>query len=153
MRLYPVGKPREPPEDFKAAEAIRRSHMTRRVNAKAVFVVEDDDGMREAIEQLLCVAGFRTLAYSSAEAMLDEVAAESPLCVISDLSLPAMSGLDLISELARRREQPPVIIITAHESASTRQEAARLGARAYLAKPFSSTALLSAIDEIALRMT
>jgi FixJ family two-component response regulator len=127
--------------------------MTHRGNAKAVFVVEDDDGMREAIEQLLCVAGFKTLAYSSAEAMLGEMAAESPLCVISDLHLPAMSGLDLLSELSRRGERPPVILITAFESASTRQEAVRLGASAYLAKPFSSGALLTAIDEIALRMT
>jgi DNA-binding response OmpR family regulator len=118
-------------------------------NPKAVFVVEDDESMRDAIEQLLSIAGFRTVVYGSAEALLDEVGAETPLCVISDLNLPVMSGLELITELARRNKQPPVILITAFDSASTRQAAARLGASAYLAKPFTSKALLTAIDAIA----
>jgi FixJ family two-component response regulator len=122
--------------------------MVQRGSPQAVFIVEDDEGMREAIEHLLCIAGFRTVAYGSAEALLDEVAAERPLCVISDLHLPAMSGFDLLTELGRRSGQPPVIVITAHDSASTRQEAARLGASAYLAKPFTSNALLAAIDNI-----
>jgi two-component system response regulator FixJ len=122
--------------------------MIQRGSPKAVFIVEDDEGMREAIEQLLSIAGFRTVAYESAEALLSEVAAESPLCVISDLNLPAMSGFGLLSELGRRSEQPPVIVITAHDSASIRQEAARLGACAYLAKPFTGNALLTAIDKI-----
>jgi FixJ family two-component response regulator len=123
--------------------------MARKGNPKAVFVVEDDESMRDAIEQLLSVAGFRTVVYGSAEALLDEVAAETPLCVISDLNLPVMSGLELITELARRSKQSPVILITAFDSASTRQAAARLGASAYLAKPFTSKALLTAIDDIA----
>jgi FixJ family two-component response regulator len=125
--------------------------MTQKGNPRAVFIVEDDEGMREAIEELLSVAGFRSVGYGSAEAYLKEAAAESPLCVISDLNLPAMSGLDLLSELGRRTEQPPVIVITAFDSASTRQEAARLGASAFLAKPFTSKALLTAIDDIAAR--
>jgi FixJ family two-component response regulator len=119
---------------------------------KAVFIVEDDESMREAIQHLLCVAGFRTAVYGSAEALLNEAAAESPLCVISDINLPAMSGLDLLTELSRRSERPPVIVITAFDSASTRQQAARLGASAYLAKPFTSNALLTAIEKIAARM-
>jgi FixJ family two-component response regulator len=126
--------------------------MARKGNPKAVFVVEDDESMRDAIEQLLSVAGFRTVVYGSAEALLDEVAAEIPLCVISDLNLPVMSGLELITELARRSKQSPVILITAFDSASTRQAAARLGASAYLAKPFTSKALLTAIDDIAAQM-
>lgn len=127
--------------------------MAQRGGPKAVFIVEDDESMREAIEQLLCVAGFRTVVYESAEAMLGEAATEIPLCVISDLNLPAMSGLELLSELRRRSGHPPVIIITAYDSASTRQEAGRLGASAYLAKPFTSIALLTAINEIAARLS
>jgi FixJ family two-component response regulator len=127
--------------------------MVRRGNPKAVFIVEDDEGMREALDHLLCVAGFRTVVYGSAEALLNEVDTERPLCVISDLHLPAMSGLELLSELSRRSEQPPMIVITAHDSASTRQEAARLGASAYLAKPFTSLALLTAIDKIATQVS
>jgi len=123
--------------------------MAKRCSPQAVVIVEDDESMREAIEHLLGVAGFRTVGYESAEALLREVATENALCVVSDLNLPAMSGLDLLTELRRNVGHLPVIIITAHDSASSRQEAARRGASAYLAKPFASAALLAAIDEIA----
>jgi FixJ family two-component response regulator len=126
--------------------------MEQRSNPKAVFIVEDDEGMREAIEQLLSVAGFKTAVFGSAEALLNEAVTESPLCVISDLNLPAMSGLQLLTVLGQRSEQPPVIVITAFDSAATREQATRLGAAAYLAKPFTSNALLTAIDAIAARV-
>jgi FixJ family two-component response regulator len=122
--------------------------MPRIGDPKVILVVEDDDSMREAIEILLGAAGFSTIVYGSAEAMLDEDTCERPLCVISDLNLPSMSGLDLLTELHRRSCHVPVIIITAYDSESTRQEAARRGAIAYLAKPFPSIALLTAIKTI-----
>src|SRR5271154_1689706 len=112
---------------------------------RMVLVVEDDQSMREAIEILLSAAGFSTVLYESAEALLAEENAAHALCVISDLNLPAMSGLDLLTELRRRSRQEPVIVITAYETASTRQEAARRGAAAYLTKPFPGAALLAAI--------
>jgi FixJ family two-component response regulator len=122
--------------------------MAGKSRARVVLVVEDDDSMREAIESLLAVAGFSTVVYGSAEAMLADEAGQRPLCVVSDLNLPTMSGLDLLAELRRRRWLAPVIIITAYDSMSTRQAAARLGAAAYLAKPFPSTALLTAIEKL-----
>jgi DNA-binding response OmpR family regulator len=123
--------------------------MAKTGSPQTVLIVEDDESMREAIEHLLSVAGFRTVGYESAEALLGEVATENPLCVISDLKLPAMSGLDLLTELGRGAGHPPVILVTAYESASSRQEAARRGASAYLVKPFASGALLAAINAIA----
>jgi FixJ family two-component response regulator len=116
--------------------------------SSTILVVEDDDSMREAIATLLSLSGYRTLLFASAEAMLAEDAMERPLCVVSDLNLPAMSGLDLLIELRRRSWPTPVIIITAFDSPSTRQEAMRRGAAAYMAKPFPSTALLTAIHKI-----
>lgn len=113
-----------------------------------VLVVEDDDSMREAIHALLSLSGYRTLLFGSAEAMLAEGAIERPLCVVSDLNLPAMSGLDLMVELRRRSWPTPVIIITGFDSPSTRREAMRRGAVAYMAKPFPSSALLTAIHNI-----
>ena len=104
--------------------------------------------MREAIATLLSLSGYRTLLYASAEAMLAENAIDRPLCVVSDLNLPAMSGLDLLIELRRRRWPTPVIIITAFDSPSTRREAMQRGAAAYMAKPFPSSALLTAIHQI-----
>lgn len=113
-----------------------------------VLIVEDDDSMRDAIDILLSLSGYRTLAFGSAEAMLAEDAIEQPLCVISDLNLPAMSGLDLLIKLRQRGWPTPVIIITAFDSPSTRNEAIRRGAVAYMAKPFPSAALLSAIHNL-----
>jgi FixJ family two-component response regulator len=113
-----------------------------------VLVVEDDEGMREAIETLLDAAGIESACYPSAEALLAGSAVEDALCIISDIKLPAMSGLDLLTELRARRQSPPVIVISAHDSASVRADAARHGAAAYLAKPFLGTALLAAIDDV-----
>jgi FixJ family two-component response regulator len=113
-----------------------------------VMVVEDDDGMREAIESLLGAAGFDTSTYRSAEAMLAGASSDGALCVISDMNLPAMSGLDLLTELRKRGTRTPVIVITGFDTAGARQEAAKRGAAAYLAKPFQGSALLAAIDSI-----
>ncbi|HWX80226.1 MAG TPA: response regulator [Steroidobacteraceae bacterium] len=117
-------------------------------SARVVLVVEDDESMREAIGNLLSIAGFVAVAYESAEAMLSDQTSERPICVISDLHLPAMSGLDLLTALRRRSWHPPVIFITADDMASTRQAAERLGAAAYLAKPFPSSALLTTIEKL-----
>jgi FixJ family two-component response regulator len=123
--------------------------MTQWDGPKVVLVVEDDEGMREAIDQLLSVAGFTAVSYGSAEALLADQAIDRPLCLVSDLNLPAMSGLDLLKELSRRGLRIPVIIITAYGSPSIRQEAAQLGVSAFLVKPFPSAALLTTIDTIA----
>jgi FixJ family two-component response regulator len=114
-----------------------------------VLVAEDDDGMREAIESLLDAAGFETTAYASAEALLSGGAIDGALCIISDLKLPAMSGLELLVELRARGALAPVIVITAHDAPSVRSEAARCGAADYLAKPFGGSALLAAIQRAA----
>ena len=70
---------------------------------RIVIVVEDDEGMREAIESLLDVAGFATVAYGSAEALLAGGEVAGALCVVSDLKLPAMSGLELVVGAAQVR--------------------------------------------------
>jgi len=113
-----------------------------------VLVVEDDDGMREAIQMLLHVAGVPCVAYESAEALLSGGAIDASVCVVSDVKLPAMSGLELRAALRSRGPLPPVIVITAHDSPAMRREATRLGAAAYLAKPFSGAALLAAVDTV-----
>jgi FixJ family two-component response regulator len=114
-----------------------------------VLVVDDDDSMREAIERLLGAAGFATAGYATAEALLAGGGIGNALCIISDIKLPAMSGLELLTELRGLGLLTPVIIITAHDSAGMRSEAKLQGAAAYLAKPFMSRALLAAIDGIA----
>jgi two-component system response regulator FixJ len=115
---------------------------------RVVLVVDDDESMREAIESLLDAAGFQSTAYWSAEALLAADRLEDALCVISDIKLPAMSGIELLSQLRARAARPPVIIITAHDAPGMRDDAMRRGAAAYLAKPFAGTALLAAIESV-----
>jgi FixJ family two-component response regulator len=110
-----------------------------------VIVVEDDDSMREAIERLLDAAGFECSAYASAEALLACDRCEGVACVVSDLRLPAMSGLDLLAQLRARGERMPLILITAHDAPGLREDAMRRGATSYLAKPFRGTALLDVV--------
>jgi len=110
-----------------------------------ILVVDDDEGMREALKNLLDAAGFETATYASAEALLSDGVIDGALCVISDIRLPVMSGLAMLTALRARGEGIPVIAITAHDEPGVRDEAERHGAAAYLAKPFLGTALLAAI--------
>ena len=117
---------------------------------RRVLVVDDDEGMREALKNLLDAAGFEATAFDSAEALLQDGVIDGAACIISDLRLPSMSGLEMLTALRARGEKIPVIAITAHDEPGVRNEALRGGAAAYLAKPFLGTALLEAIKRFAL---
>ena len=112
------------------------------------MVVEDDSSLRDALERLLQAAGFEAGTYASAEALLANGGAADAACVVSDLKLPARSGLELLDEMRVRGWQSPLILITAHDEPGLHAEAARHGVAAYLAKPFRGTALLDAIAEV-----
>jgi FixJ family two-component response regulator len=115
-----------------------------------VLVVEDNDGMREAIDALLDAAGYSSIGYSSAEALIAGGRIGEELCVISDIRLRGMSGFELLSELGERGTSTPVILITAKHTPAARSKARRSGATAYFAKPFQGGALLEVIDGLAL---
>jgi two-component system response regulator FixJ len=110
-----------------------------------ILVVEDDDSMREAIERLLDEAGFSCTAYASADALLARGVDEDSACVISDLRLPGMSGMELLTTLRQRDISLPFILITAHDAPGLRQKALSCGAAAFLAKPFRGAKLLEAV--------
>jgi two-component system response regulator FixJ len=114
-----------------------------------VVVIEDDEGMREAIESLLGAAGCATTSFASAEALLAAGVPADARCIVSDIRLPKMSGLELVAELRRRGASVPMILITAHDSPAMRGEVTRCDAIAYLPKPFAGTALLDAIESAA----
>ena len=110
-----------------------------------VLVVEDDNSLRTAIERLLQTAGMTCRTYTSAEELLMDGTTDDAACVVCDLKLPAMSGLDLLATLRSRGAAIPLILITAHDSPALREQAVREGAQGYLAKPFRGTALLAAV--------
>jgi FixJ family two-component response regulator len=112
---------------------------------RSIVIVEDDAGMSKAIGRLLRVAGFHAVVFPSAEALLETDAADSADCFVLDIHLPGLSGFELRRRLGALGHEAPVIFITAHDEASTRKEAERLGCRAYFRKPFNGHALLQAI--------
>jgi len=112
---------------------------------RMVLVVEDDDSMREAIERLLGAAGFGSTAYATADALLAHGVDADSACVISDLRLPGISGLELLAMLRKQKISLPFILITAHDAPGLREKAACCGASAYLPKPFRGTVLLDAV--------
>ena len=113
-----------------------------------VLVVEDDASMRRAIRRLLTAARHDCIAFGTAEAMLQSGEAASADCVVSDVHLPAMSGLELVEAMRLTHCQVPVILITAFDTPGGRQEAKRRGVAAYLVKPFGGPELLEAIGQV-----
>ena len=116
-----------------------------------VSVVDDDESVRESLPDLLRQFGFAAQAFSSAEAFLASEVVNETSCLILDIAMPGMSGPDLQQELRLRRQEPPIVFITANGDSSVRSRLLTQGAVECLVKPFSETALLDALN-IALRM-
>lgn len=116
--------------------------------APVVIVVDDDDSLRDAMTRLLNAAGFEPVAYASAESFLAAGLRPDAACVVSDLRLPGMTGLDLVADLAARGASVPVVLITAHDSVGMADLVRQRGAAAYIAKPFRGTALLQVIRSL-----
>jgi len=111
-----------------------------------VSVVDDDESVRESLPDLLSEFGFAARAFSSAEAFLSSDCVDKTRCLILDVMMPGMTGLDLQQELTRRGQQIPVIFITARKDEALRARAFKQGAVKFLNKPFSDTALLDALN-------
>jgi FixJ family two-component response regulator len=109
-------------------------------------VVDDDESVRESLPDLLREFGFAARAFSSAEEFLSSDSVGQTKCLILDLAMPGMSGLDLQHELKRRGQKIPVIFITAQKDEAIREQALKEGAVNFLYKPFSDTALLEALN-------
>ncbi len=115
-----------------------------------VAVVDDDESVRDSLPALLSECGFEVQVFSSAEAFLASGSLDMINCVVLDVAMPGMSGLELLQELRRRQRTTPIIFITGDADDAMRSRLLKLGAVECLSKPFSDTALLEALD-IALR--
>jgi len=116
-----------------------------------VSVVDDDESVRESLPDLLRQLGFVTQAFSSAEAFLASDIVGETKCLILDVAMPGMSGPELQQELMRRRQEIPIVFITAQSDDTIRPRVIARGAVECLFKPFSEAALIDALNS-ALRM-
>ena len=115
------------------------------VSGSWVYIVEDDAPVRDSLSLLLQLRGFSTAAFDSAEAFLEGDALDRPACVLADVRLPGMSGLELQRRLASRHAALPVVVMTAHGDVATARAALRDGAVDFLEKPIDERDLLDAI--------
>lgn len=111
-----------------------------------ISVVDDDESVRESLPDLLREFGFAAQAFSSAEEFLASDCLGQTRCLVLDVAMPGMSGPDLQQELTRRRQEIPIVFITAHREDGVRPRLLERGAVACLFKPFSETALLDALN-------
>jgi FixJ family two-component response regulator len=110
-----------------------------------VYVVEDDASLCNAVRRLLTSAQYRVVTFPSAEEFYRSDFKSSPGCLLLDIRLPGINGFDLQEKLIASGVQMPVIFITGQDRAGMEERAMRLGATAYLRKPFDEDALLGAI--------
>jgi FixJ family two-component response regulator len=114
-------------------------------NTKLVAIVDDDDSMRDALHGLLKAVGLSAQAFASAEEFLRSGQHRQTACLITDIRMPGMSGLELQAQLNAEHCRIPTIFITAHGDAKLRMQALRAGAVEFLAKPFDDEALLESV--------
>ena len=115
------------------------------ITRSLVSVVDDDESVRESLPDLLMVCGFTVQTFSSAEAFLASDFVDQTSCLILDVAMPGMSGPDLQRELKRRRQEIPIVFITARHDETIRPRMLEQGAVECLFKPFSDTALLDSV--------
>jgi FixJ family two-component response regulator len=112
---------------------------------KVVSIVDDDDSMRCALQGLLKAVGLPARAFASAEEFLDSGQQYDTACLIADIRMSGMSGLELQARLNADRVRIPTIFITAHGDERMRMQALRAGAVEFMAKPFDDEALLESV--------
>jgi FixJ family two-component response regulator len=112
-----------------------------------ISVVDDDETLVRSLDNLIRSVGLRARGFASAEAFLKSNQLEKTDCLLLDVRLPEMSGLELQRHLTAAKSEVPIIFMTAHESGQQRKQALAAGAVAFLNKPFEEKDLLSAIDE------
>ncbi|MGA2097087.1 MAG: response regulator [Candidatus Acidiferrum sp.] len=112
-----------------------------------IAIVDDDAPLREALSSVMKAAGFLTDTFATAEEFLDSAKRQDTICLILDVRLPGMSGLELQKQLADANSHLPIIFVTAHGDASLRALAMKAGAAGFLNKPVRSDTLLREIHE------
>lgn len=111
-----------------------------------IAIVDDDPSVLRALSRLLSTRALSAKTFPSPQQFIDSLAVEVPDCLILDLQMPGMTGLELQQNLARSGIQIPTIVITAHNDTETRERCASAGAIAFLPKPIDDASLFAAIE-------
>ena len=119
--------------------------MSNEQSSRFIAIVDDDRSVQIALQDLIESEGLSTLCFGSAEQFLDSGAQHKAACLIADMRMPGISGLELQTKLQAERCRVPIIFITAHGDAKMRSQAMRDGAIKFLAKPFDNSVLLEAV--------
>lgn len=117
-----------------------------RVPAKRVIIIDDDQAVLDSLEAMLLGEGFAVETFASPEEFLDGYAAATDACLVTDVRMPRIDGLQLIQMLKERGPLPPVIVITGHGDVAMAVRAMKLGARDFVEKPFEPSVLTGAIE-------
>jgi FixJ family two-component response regulator len=112
---------------------------------KLVVIVDDDDSMRSAVQDLLEAVGFPAQGFASPEEFLKSGKQQETACLITDIRMPGMSGLELQANLKAEQYRIPIIFITAHGDERMRMQARREGAVEFLSKPFDNQVLIDSV--------
>jgi FixJ family two-component response regulator len=119
--------------------------MSNEQSSRFIAIVDDDRSVQTALQDLIESEGLSTLCFGSAEQFLDSGAQHKAACLIADIRMPGISGLELQTKLKAERCRVPIIFITAHGDARMQTQAMRDGAVKFLAKPFDNAVLLEAV--------
>jgi len=115
--------------------------------AGTVFIVDDAPQVRLSLSRLLETAGYRVRSFESAERFLEDHDCDGPACLVLDLAMPGMSGLDLQKSLVGSRRARPIVFLAGQADIQTSVQAMKMGAVEFLMKPMDTTRLLSAVDQ------
>jgi FixJ family two-component response regulator len=110
-----------------------------------IAVLDDDESLRRALIRALRIGGFSTAEFAGGEEFLKTWQVDPPACLVLDLEMPGISGLEILEELKVAKAPFPVIVITAHDAPHVREQSMRRGAVAYVRKPFELAVLLEAV--------
>jgi FixJ family two-component response regulator len=113
-----------------------------------VAIVDDEEAVRKALGRLLRASGMASETFASGQEFLDSLAAQRPDCLVLDLQMPVLNGLDVLHELAKGGQRVPTIVITAHDEAQSQAQCRSAGAAAYLCKPLDGKVLLDTIASV-----
>lgn len=114
-------------------------------NDATVHIIDDDDAVRDSLVFLLASSGIEARAHTSAAAFLDLFAGIEKGCIVTDIRMPEISGMELLRRVKERRPDLPVIVITGHGDVPLAVEAMKLGAADFLEKPFDDDSLIAAV--------